>query len=414
MNSERLLERFLRYVRIDTTAVDDAGRYPSSPGQLELGKLLADELRAIGAADVVHTDHGIVLASIPASVGRECPTVALCAHLDTSPETTGKDVRPQVIRRYPGGDIELPGAADRVIRVAENPELDDLIGATLITTDGTTLLGGDDKAGVAVIMETAQWLLEHPELPHGRLRICFTCDEEIGRGVDHVDLGELAADVCYTLDGQGADELDVETFSADMAVVTFRGVNIHPAIAKDRMVNALRVAGDFLSRLPRELSPEMTDERDGFVHPYVIEGGVAKVTVKVLLRDFDTARLDDHAAVVRRAAAGAVAEWPGASVDVDVRHQYRNMADGLVKEPRATALAEAAMQLAGGTPRQTIIRGGTDGSRLTELGLPTPNISTGQHTLHSPLEWACLDEMLHAGEVVKHLCALWSDEPIRG
>lgn len=414
MNQERLLERFLRYVQFDTTAVDDAGCYPSSPGQLELGGLLVEELREIGAEDVIQTEHGIVMATIESNVEGASLTVALNAHLDTSPETTGKNVRPQVIRDYAGGDIPLAGDASRVIRVADNPELRDLTGATLITTDGTTLLGGDDKAGVAVIMETAQWLIEHPDLPHGKVRICFTCDEEIGRGVDHVDLEQLAADVCYTLDGQGADELDVETFSADMAVVTFRGVNIHPAIAKDHMVNAVRVAADFVARLPRELSPEMTDERDGFVHPYVVEGGVAQVTLKVLIRDFDTARLADHAAVIRRAAEEAVAQWPGASVDVAIRQQYRNMADGLADEPRAVALADEAMRRAGGTPRRTIIRGGTDGSRFTELGLPTPNLSTGQHTLHSPLEWACLDEMARAGEVLRHLCQLWSEVTGKG
>ena len=410
MNRERLLERFLRYVQVDTTAVDDAGCYPSSPGQLELGRMLAGELRELGAKGVAQTEYGIVMATIRSNVASACPTIALNAHLDTSPETTGKNVRPQVIGDYTGGDITLPGDATKVIRVEDNPELNDLVGATLITSDGTTLLGGDDKAGVAVIMETAQWFLEHPELPHGDVRVCFTCDEEIGHGVDHVDLDQLAADVCYTLDGQGTDELDIETFSADMALVTFRGVNIHPAIAKDRMVNAVRVAGEFVARLPRALSPEMTDERDGFVHPYIVDGGVAELALKVLIRDFDTSRLADHAAVIREAADAAVAEWPGASVEVAIHEQYRNMADGLADEPRAVTLAEEAIRRAGGSPRRTIIRGGTDGSRFTELGLPTPNLSTGQHTLHSPLEWACLDEMIRAGEVIKQLCRLWSDE----
>lgn len=411
LDQERLLERFLRYVRIDTTAREGQSGYPSSDGQLVLGRLLCDELLALGLADAVQTEMGIVLATLPATVAHPVPVVALNSHVDTSPETTGAGVQPQVIRNYPGGDIPLPGNPQAVIRTSDDPELNDLVGKTIITTDGNTLLGGDDKAGVAVIMETVAYLLAHPEIPHGPVRVCFTCDEEIGRGVDHVDLEQLGADVCYTLDGQGADEVDVETFSADLALVTVRGVNVHPAIAKDRMVNALRVAADFLARLPNQgMSPETTSDREGFLHPYVVNGGVAEVTLKILLRDFDTPRLAELAEVLRRAAAESQQKFSGAKIEIDVTAQYRNMADGLAREPRAVEFAKRALERLGRTPRLTIIRGGTDGSRFTELGLPTPNLSTGQHHLHSPLEWACLEEMAAAGRMLVELLKIWAED----
>src|SRR5262249_19499307 len=276
------------------------------------------------------------------------------------------------------------------------------------TTDGTTLLGGDDKAGVAVIMETVAQLMARPEVPHGPIRVCFTCDEEIGHGVDHVDLAKLGANVGYTLDGGGVGELDTETFSADLATVTIRGTNIHPAIAKGRMVNAVRLAGLFLDRLPRLVqAPEVTEGREGFLHPYRIEGGVGSVTMRILLRDFDTAKLGGRAELPRAVARTVEAEYPTAKVDVAVTPQYRNMADGLVKEPRAVSFAQEAMRAAGVEPRLTIVRGGTDGSRLTELGLPTPNLSTGEHNIHSPLEWTCLEEMATAVRVVVELAKVW-------
>jgi tripeptide aminopeptidase len=404
MNRQRLLERFLRYVRMHTTADDAATCYPSSPGQLELGKLLATELRELGIADAHQDEHGLVYATVPATIDRRAPVVAFNSHVDTSPETSGKDVKPQVIRHYAGGDIVLPGDPTKVIRVAENPELAHLLGGTLITTDGTTLLGGDDKAGIAIIMELAAHLIEHPAIPHGPIRILFTCDEEIGRGVAHLDLAKLGAHVCYTLDGGGANEIDQETFSADGALVTIRGVNIHPSIAKGRMVNAIRAAGAFLTKLPRDvLAPEVTDGRDGFVHPYTIEGLVAEVRIKLILRDFETAKLAEKAELLRRVANEVVGEFPGLAIDVDVRKLYRNMRDGLVKEPRAVQLAVAAHRILGREPKLSIIRGGTDGSQLTELGLPTPNLSCGQHNPHSPHEWASLDEMEQAVEVLVEL-----------
>jgi len=411
IDPERLLQRFLRYVRVDTTADETAGVYPSSPGQLELGRMIADELRDIGLVNVEQNRYGIVTATLPGTTDHEAPAVALCAHLDTSPETTGKNVQPQVIRDYAGGDLVLSGDPQQVIRTADNPELGDLHGCTLVTTDGTTLLGGDDKAGLAVIVEAVAMLQQATDVVHAPLRICFTCDEEIGRGVDHVDVAGLNAAVCYTLDGAGAGDIDVETFSADLAIVKVRGVNIHPSIAKDRMVNAIRAAGDFLGRLPQgQQSPETTADRDGFLHPYGIEGGVAEATVRIILRDFDTEQLAVKADLLRRAATETMASVAGCEIEVNVTPQYRNLGDGLVKEPRAAAFATEAHRRLGREAQQTIVRGGTDGSLLTEQGLPTPNLSTGQHNPHSPLEWACLDEMVLATEVLIELAQVWATE----
>lgn len=408
-HSDRLLERFLRYVVVDTTANPDSTTYPSSPGQLDLGRQLADELRRIGLVDVVHDEFGLVYGTVPGNVAGDVPVVAFNAHIDTSPETTGKNVKPQVLRNYAGGDIVLPGDPTKVIRTAECPELARLQGRTLITTDGTTLLGADDKAGIAVIIEMAQRLIENPSIPHGPVKVLFTCDEEIGHGVDHVDLKRLGAHVAYTLDGGGAGEVDVETFSADLALATVRGVNIHPSIAKGRMVNAVRAAGALVDRLPRHLlAPEVTDGRDGFLHPYTIEGGVAQVTIRILLRDFDSTALAEQAERIRQAAQGVERDFPGIAIDVDVKPQYRNMGEGLKKEPRAVSFAEEAHRRLGRPYKLAIIRGGTDGSQLTARGLPTPNLSTGQHTPHSPLEWACLDEMEQAVDVLVQLVQVWA------
>jgi tripeptide aminopeptidase len=411
MNQDRLLERFLRYVRIDTTADSSIDRYPSSDGQWELGRLLVRELTELDLADVHQDEHGLVWATVPATLDRTAPVVALNAHQDTSPETSGSNVQPQVIRGYGGGDLVLPGDPRQVIRVADNPALDSMHGRTLITTDGTTLLGGDDKAGIAVIVEAAATLMEHRELVHGPVRLLFTCDEEIGRGVQHVDLEKLAADVCYTLDGEGAGKIDVETFSADLATIAFHGVNIHPSVAKGRMVNALRAAGCFLDRLPRDrLAPEVTDGRDGFMHPYHIEGGVAATVLRIILRDFDTTRLVDQADLLRQIAREVTDGMPGVQIDVDVVRQYRNLGDGLKREPRAVEYAKQAFERLGYPVTETIVRGGTDGSLLTEKGLPTPNLSTGQHNPHSPLEWACLEEMSRAAEVLVQLVQIWAEE----
>jgi tripeptide aminopeptidase len=373
--------------------------------------MLVEELRGLDLRDAAQDEHGIVLATIPSTSTKACPVIAWIAHVDTSPETSGRNVKPIVHRDYDGKDIALPGDPSKVIRVAECPDLARLTGRTIITTDGTTLLGSDDKSGVAVIMETASFLVAHPEIEHGSIRICFTCDEEIGRGVDHLDLTKLGADVGYTLDGAGVGEIDGGTFSADLAVVKISGVNIHPSIAKGRMVNAVRLAGMLLDRLPRQtLSPETTADREGFLHPYRIEGGVAETTVRILLRDFDTERLKDKANLLHNVGRLLSADYPAARIDVAITPQYRNMSDGLRREPRAVAFAQEAMRRAELEPKLTIVRGGTDGSRLTEMGLPTPNLSTGEHNIHSPLEWTCLEEMEIAARVLVELARVWRNE----
>ncbi len=412
INKERLKQRFLRYVQIDTTANSDTSDYPSSEGQWVLSRLLVAELGDMGIDHVEQDKHALVIATVPGNLDHPCPVVALNAHMDTSSDASGKNVRPQVIESYAGGDIRLAGDPTKVITVAESPELRDLHGCTLITTDGTTLLGADDKAGVAIIMELVATLLEQPSISHGELRILFTCDEEIGRGVDKVDVAALRADVCYTLDGPAANTIDVETFSADEATVTIKGVNIHPAIAKGRMVNAIRAAAAFLERMPREdQTPETTEDRQGFLHPHRMHGLVDEVVFKVLLRDFETPRLEEQANLLKTIAAEVCQLYPGCSVDVAIRQQYRNLGEGLQREPRAVAYAEEAHRRLGRSYERCVIRGGTDGSRLTELGLPTPNLSAGQHNLHSPLEWACLDEMVAAIEVLVELVQVWAADP---
>lgn len=404
-----LLDRFLRYARIDTQADDRTTAYPSSPGQLVLGKMLRDELRALGLADARQDEHGLVFATVPGNVPG-APTIAFNAHVDTNPENSGKDVNPQVIRNYPGGDITLPKDTTKVIRVADNPELTALVGKTIITTDGTTLLGADDKAGLAVIMEAVRTLVENPGIPHGPVAVVFTCDEEIGRGVLHLEPAMLGGAVAaYTLDGMGTAEIEDETFSADAATVTITGVNIHPSIAKGRMTNAVRLAGMFLDRLPkRRMSPETTAGREGFLHPLTIEGGVGEVKIGFLLRDFDTPQLAVQAELLRELGRQVEREFPEAKVTVDVRKQYRNMRDGIAREPRAIKYAAEAVTRAGMEPKFKIIRGGTDGAQLTEKGLPTPNLSTGEHNPHSPLEWTCLEEMEAAVRVVVALCQVWA------
>ncbi|WP_182865997.1 peptidase T [Stieleria mannarensis] len=410
INRTRLLDRFLRYVRIGTPADPGSGTYPSSECQRELGKLLAAELSAMSADDVYQDQHALVYGTVRSTVGdADVPVVALVAHVDTSPDAPGTDVRPQVIENYGGGDIEL--ANGEVIRVAACPALNDLVGATLITTDGTTLLGGDDKAGVAIIMELAETLIENPNLKHGPVKVVMTCDEEIGHGTDKIDLEKLAADVAYTVDGGGAGVVDVETFSADAATVRFIGDNIHPSIAKDRMINAVRGAADFVAALPRDRdTPETTDGRQGFIHANSISGGVGEASVELILRSFDAADLKTYADLLRQIAGEVESKWPGLKVQVTTRRQYRNLGDGLAKLPESITLAEQAFKNLGRACTKEIIRGGTDGSVLTEKGLPTPNLSSGQHNIHSVREFACLDEMVAATEHLVELLSLWSNQ----
>lgn len=405
-----LLDRFCRYVKVETTANEMSETYPSSPGQLDLSRLLAEELRALRLNDVSVDEFGIVLGTIPATV-EGAPTIAWLAHVDTSPEFTAKNVKPVVHRNYDGKDITLPGDPARVIRTDDTPELAALQGKTLITTDGTTLLGADDKAGVAVIMTAAEQLMADRSHRHGPIRVVFTCDEEIGHGTDKISPERIGATCAYTLDGEGAGIIESETFSADLAVVTITGRNIHPGLATGRMINAIRLAGQFLSRMPwQRLAPETTSGRDGFLHPYVLEGGVEQVKLRIILRSFVTAELEDQARLLRAIASTITAEQPNARVEVQVTKQYRNMAEALAKEPRAVKLAADAMERTGLTPEFHSIRGGTDGSRLSEMGLPTPNLSTGMHNFHSPLEFACLEEMETAVRVLIELGARWGEQ----
>jgi tripeptide aminopeptidase len=408
------LERFCRYVALDTQAVEDSPTYPSSPGQIEFNRLLAEELKGIGCQDVHLDQHGILTATVPGN-RKDVPVMAWVAHVDTSPETSGAGVKPQVHPNYDGGDVVLPGDPTKVLRPAEFPALKEVVGHTLITTDGTTLLGADDKCGVTALVEAAERLLRNDSLPRGTIRLVFTCDEEIGAGTRHLSLERIGAQVAYTLDGEGLGSVDSETFSADMVTVKVTGVNTHPCAGKGRMVNAIRILSDFLSRLPqRTMSPETTSGREGFLHPYHVEGSVAEAWAKVLLRDFETEALSEQLALLESVAVALRAEHPQARIDLELRRQYRNMRDGLLHEPRAVAYAVQAMRNCGLTPRRSCIRGGTDGSSLTEMGLPTPNLSSGQHSFHSPYEWTTVEEMDQTVEVLLALAATWAEGPDPG
>jgi len=406
---DTLLDRFCRYVKIETTAVEDTTDAPSSPGQWDLGKILAEEMKAIGLQDVKVSEHNIVTGTVPGNVDG-APTIAWLAHQDTSPEASGKDVKPQIIRDYDGKDIVLPGDPSKVIKVDETKGLADLKGKTVITSDGTTLLGADDKAGIAVIMTTAAHLMANPDLKHGPIRCVFTVDEEVGRGTDKVSIDSIDAACAYTLDGEGAGELENETFSADLATVTITGVNIHPGLAYGKMVNAIRLAGEFIEKLPKGMSPEMTKDREPFMHPYIIEGGVPRTKIRILLRSFVTEDLAKQAEILKKAAAEVQEQHPKAKLTIDVKKQYRNMIEHLAKEPRAVKLAEEAYKKLGLPPKFASIRGGTDGSRLSEMGLPCPNISTGMHNFHCELEFACLEQMETSVNMLIELAQLWGKE----
>lgn len=404
-----LLDRFLRYVKIDTQSNEKSSTAPSTAKQLVLSRLLEKECLSLGLQDVSCADNGIVMATIPSTVSHETPGIFWNSHIDTSPEYSGTNVNPIVHHHYDGKDIILAKDPSRKILVSENPSLKDLAGSTIITTDGTTLLGADDKSGIAVIMTAAEFLQSHPEILHGPIRLCFTVDEEIGRGIEGLDLKKLNSLCGYTLDGQGVGIIDNETFSADLATVTVTGINTHPSEAKAKgMVNAVKILARYLARLPDDsLAPELTEGREGFVHPYMVEGGVAQAHAKIILRDFETQKLEEYANLLRSLAKEISAEYPRAKIEVEVKRQYRNMCDGFQKEPRAVGYAIEAMRAAGLQPQCQSIRGGTDGAHLTEQGIPCPNLSCGQHNFHSPLEWTSLREMEKAVEVLIELAKLW-------
>lgn len=413
IDEPRLLDRFLRYVQIETTADPDTEVYPSSPGQKRLGEMLVQELRAMGIVNAEQDTNALVWATIPASTSGDTnrnevvdqpSAILLNAHLDTSPEAPGANVKP-IVHRYQGGNITLPAGGE--INMENTRELEGLIGKTLITSDGSTLLGGDDKAGVAIIMELANTLMENPGLKYPEIRILFTCDEEIGRGALHFDCQKAASVVGYTLDGGGAGVIDCECFSADSATVSFIGRNIHPAIAKGRMRNAMRGASQFVASLVREMRPETTDGREGFIHPYQMTGSVERAEVKLILRDFVTEQLAFFAETIRRNAKAA-ADCFELEYDIKIQPQYRNMGDGIAERPEAITLAEEAFRAIGVQPKRDIIRGGTDGAVMTSKGLPTPNLASGQYNIHSKQEFACLDEMLLATRQLIVLLDAWA------
>jgi len=405
------LARFLRYVTVDTRADDTSASCPSTPGQLELARMLAAELRDLGASDAAVDANGYVMATVPASPGCEqIPAIGFVAHVDTSPEMSGTNVRPIVHARYEGGDIVLPDDPTAVLRVADNPALAERIGDDIVTASGMTLLGADDKAGVAAIVAAAERLIASPHLRHGPVRICFTPDEEIGRGANSFDVQKFGCVCAYTLDGGGRGELEYESFSADLVTATFKGFNTHPGYARGRMVNAIRVASDFIASLPRtELTPEVTDGYDGFVHAYDVNAAVDRTVVKVLLRDFDTRQLAVLRELVETRAHAAVAAHPGASVEVKVQEQYRNMREVLDLHPDVIDKARVAMRRLGLEPVERPIRGGTDGSRLSFMGLPTPNLFAGEHNFHSRLEWVSAQDMDLAALVVVELACVWAE-----
>jgi tripeptide aminopeptidase len=405
------LERFLRYVTIDTRSDEHATTTPSTPGQWLLLRLLVEELKDIGLSDVSIDEHGYVMATIPAtSPKRDIPTIGFIAHVDTSPEMPGHGVKPIVHERYDGRDLVLPDDPSVALRAADNPALLAQIGNAVVTASGLTLLGADDKAGVAEIVAAAEHLVTHPEIPHGAIRIAFTPDEEIGRGADHFDVRGFGAICAYTLDGGGVGELEYESFSADAITLTFRGFNTHPGYAKGRMVNAIRVAADFIGRLPRtSMSPETTEGYEGYLHPYQMQAGADRTVVKVLVRDFATPALADKEALVKQIARDVVAAHPGSSFEAVVEESYRNMREILERHPQVVDYARDAIRRAGLEPVEHPIRGGTDGSRLSFMGLPTPNLFAGEHNFHSRLEWVSAEDMDKAVEVIVRLCERWSE-----
>lgn len=401
--------RLLRYVRIDTQSDESAPGSPSTQKQYDLLRLLVDELKGLGAKDVHLTDYGAVLATIPSTTAAAAPTIGFLAHVDTAPAYSGTDVRPIVHRAYDGGDIHLPDDPQQVLSPSAFPYLGRKIGDDIITASGKTLLGADDKAGVAIIMTMAQHLLQNPSIAHGPIRVCFTPDEEIGRGVHPKLPADLAVDFAYTLDGGEAGELTYETFSADKAVVSVTGVSIHPGTAKDKLVNAIHLAARIVDTLPQATrTPETTDGRQGFIHAYQISGGAAAAQIHFILRDFEMDGLQSHGDLLRKVCEAVQLSEPRATITCEITPQYRNMRYWLEKDMRPVDIAEAAYKAVGLTPSSTPIRGGTDGSRLTEMGVPTPNLFTGMQNLHGPLEWISVQDMARSTEMCIKLAEMWA------
>ncbi|HQY05362.1 MAG TPA: peptidase T [Lacunisphaera sp.] len=408
LDSADLLARFLRYVRIDTRSDDHSADTPSTPGQWDLLRLLERELKDLGLSDVLLTAHGYVLATLPSTTPKPTPTLAWFAHVDTAPNLPGA-AKPIVHRAYAGQPIVLPDDPTQTLTLETTPYLRDCLGHDVITASGSTLLGADDKAGVAVVMAAVRHLRQHPEIPHGKIRVCFNPDEEIARGMAKLDLAHLAADFGYTLDGSAPGEIDGETFSADAAVLEIHGVASHPGWAKGVMVNAARLAGRFLAALPLEFSPEQTDALEGFIHPVECAASAEFARVRMILRDFELAGLAAKRAVVEQIVAGLRAAEPRAQFSLTFTEQYRNMRYWLEQDMRPVEFAREAIRRAGLTPKSTAIRGGTDGSNLTARGLPTPNLFCGMHEVHSPREWVSLQDMTKAVETLIHLAQVWEE-----
>ena len=405
------VERFLEYVKFDTQSREDSDSYPSTAGQLELLQRLYDELKAFGLVDVSFDDHGYVFATVPATSDKqEVPVIGFLAHVDTSPEMSGQDVKAIIHRDYQGQDLVLPDDPSAVISLEGNPHLAGQIGNDIITASGTTLLGADNKAGVAEIMGAVEYLLAHPEIAHGPVRIGFTPDEEVGSGTRYFDVEQFGAVCAYTMDGETLGELQMETFSADAITATFKGFNTHPGFAKGKMVNAIKVAADFIASLPKDgLSPETTEGYEGFVHPYMMDASVECCSVKMLVRDFKTANLREMEDRVEQLALAAAAANPGSQVEIRVEESYRNMKEVLDHHPDVVENACEAIRRAGLEPAIEPIRGGTDGSRLSFMGLPTPNIFAGEHNFHSRFEWISTSDMHKAVEVIIKLCQVWEE-----
>jgi tripeptide aminopeptidase len=400
-----VLDRFLRYVQVDTRADEKSQTCPSTPGQLALQHVLAAELREIGLSDISVDQNGYLMATLPATTAGAIETIGFIAHVDTSPEMPGDGVKPIVHRAWDGRDIILPDDPTAVLRAAELPDLAAQVGHDIVTASGLTLLGADDKAGLAAIVAASEHLMTHPEIPHGRIRLCFTPDEEIGRGANLFDVERFGAAYAYTLDGGNCGELEFESFSADVMRVTFVGFNTHPGYAKGQMINAIKAAARFVERLPHDrLSPETTDGYAGYLHPYQMEASVDRTSVRVLLRDFVTSVLREQQQIVERLAAQVAAET-GTRVEFQVQEQYRNMREVLDHHPLVVERARAAIRRAGLTPIEKPIRGGTDGSRLSFMGLPTPNLFAGEHNFHSRLEWTSRQDLEAAVRVIVEIAA---------
>ena len=407
--TDTVIDRFLRYVVIDTQSDPKSAAQPSTEKQKNLSRLLVEELLAMGLSDAHLDEHGYVYATLPANTDKPVPVICFCSHVDTAPDFSGTGVKPQIVRNYAGDDIMLSGDPSQFIRVGDHPALKDQIGNDIITTDGTTLLGADDKAGVAEIMTAAQYLIDNPEIRHGTIKILFTVDEEIGRGVDKVDLKKLGADFAYTVDGETAGHIEDETFSADGVEINFLGVAIHPGFAKGKMENAIKIAGAVIDRLPKSESPETTEGRQGFIHPVGVTGSMEKASLSLIVRDFTEQGLADKEAALEAIVRQVMAGYPGSSYRFDVKQQYRNMKVVLDRHPEIIDNAVEAIRRAGMEPVRGSIRGGTDGSRLSFMGLPCPNLFAGGHAFHSPLEWVSRQDMEKAVVTLVELAKVWEE-----